>query len=87
MLDLSIMRRDWPNDCTAAIEYDAELEHLVKMASSEFKEWKRYSWEKAQKLEKECPELWGGISEDLLKRMKVNTEGKRPAQGTDAGPV
>jgi hypothetical protein len=31
--------------------------------------WKRYAWQKSQKLEKDCPELWGGISEELLKRM------------------
>ena len=61
------MRKDWPSDCTAAIEYDAQLEWLVELANDP--NWKKYAWQKSQKLEKDCPELWTGISEDLLKRM------------------
>lgn len=62
------MRKDWPNDCAAAIEYDTELDWLVKLAGDP--NWKRYSWDKAKRLEAEFPEMWGGIAEDLKNRMK-----------------
>ena len=62
------MRKDWPSDCTAAIEYDAELEHLVSIWKNELF-GPNYAQRKAKGLELRCPDLWGGISEELLKRM------------------
>lgn len=62
------MRKDWPNDCSAAIEYDKELDWLVNMSKDA--NWKRYAWDKAKRLEAECPQMWGGIAEDLKNRMK-----------------
>lgn len=65
----------------AAIEYDAELEHLVRMASDP--NWKLYAWKKAQGLETKCPELWRGICDDLKDRMTSNTTDEpRPGVGS-----
>lgn len=61
------MRKDWPDDCSAAIEYDTEIEWLLKLAGDP--NWKRYAWEKAKRLEAEFPQMWSGIAEDLKQRV------------------
>lgn len=73
------MRKDWPNDCAAAIEYDDELNHLIRMANQPA--WKKYAWHKAKSLELECPQMWQGISDELVKRMNHEITGPNGSGG------
>ena len=67
--DTKQMRKDWPNDCSAAIEYDTQLDHLVWLVGNDLY-GKEYGWKRAKELERQSPEMWGGIAEDLKNRMK-----------------
>lgn len=62
------MRKDWPNDCAAAIEYDETLEHLVWLVGNDLY-GKEYGWKRAKELERSCQEMWSGIAEDLKQRV------------------
>ena len=62
------MRKDWPDDCAAAIEYDETLEHLVWLVGNDLY-GKEYGWKRAKELERSCQEMWSGIAEDLKQRV------------------
>ena len=57
-------------------EFQINLEHLVKLATSPG--WKAYSWHRAQELERESPAMLRGLAQALKSRM---------TQAQDAGPA
>lgn len=45
--------------------YTTQLEHLIRLASSDLRQWQLYAWGRAKELEADPSGLWPGITAAL----------------------
>jgi len=71
-IQFSKLRKLCGQQGTLQEDYQATLDHLVRMASTNG--WKAHAWFRAQELDNHPTGIWRGISQDLTDIMKAINE-------------